>query len=397
MDNQERERELREALVAQAERFAAEAIALSDSIADEPEISAQEFKSSQKIVDVLRNHGIQTEYPFHGFPTAFKGVINSEQEHRMCLLTEYDALRGLGHACGHCASGSASVLAALALNELRDQLDFGVDIIGTPDEEFLGDKAMMAEDGVFDGYDFAMMVHMNYFTSASMECSAIDGFVFKWHGESAHAALSPWEGRNALNGARLFLDAVDMMRQQMKPDVRLQFNINKGGDAANTIPDYAEAEFYARAPYRKDLNPITAWALEAGKAAGVMSRTEFEVFSGPPYHDLHITPSQKEAVESCMDALGIDHIDPPEGVLASSDVGNVSYRCPAFQPTMSIGKPYKIHTPEFAGEMKKDNVHGALVNSADLMLALAAKLYTDHELMETIKQENLAMRESSEI
>ncbi|MBQ1430219.1 MAG: M20 family peptidase, partial [Firmicutes bacterium] len=147
MDNKERERELREALVAQAERFAAEAIALSDSIADEPEISAQEYKSSQKIVDVLRNHGIETEYPFHGFSTAFKGVINPEKEHRMCLLTEYDALRGLGHACGHCASGSASVLAALALNELRDQLDFGVDIIGTPDEEFLGDKAMMAEDG----------------------------------------------------------------------------------------------------------------------------------------------------------------------------------------------------------------------------------------------------------
>ena len=397
MRNTEIEKILREALIAQAEKFAPEAIALSDSMADEPEISAQEYKSSQKIVDVLRKHGIETEYPFHGFPTAFKGVINPEKERRMCLLTEYDALRGLGHACGHCASGSASVLAALALNEIRDQLDFGVDILGTPDEEFLGGKAMMAEDGIFDHYDFAVMVHMNYFTSASMECSAIDGFVLKWHGKSAHAALEPWEGRNALNGARLFLDAVDMMRQQLKPDVRLQYNINKGGDAANIIPDFAEAEFYARAPYRKDLNPITKWAMDAGRAAGVMSQTEFEIFAGPPYHDLHVTPSQKLAVENCMDELGIDHVDPPEGVLASSDVGNISYRCPAFQPTMSIGKPYRIHTPEFAGEMKTDHVHGALLNSANLMLALAARLYTDDELMAAIKGENLAMREAAEL
>ncbi|MBR5740717.1 MAG: M20 family peptidase, partial [Firmicutes bacterium] len=128
MYNKEQERSLREALLTQAGKFGPEAVALSDPMADEPEISAQEYKSSQKIVDVLRKHGIETEYPFHGFPTAFKGVINPEKERRMCLLTEYDALRGLGHACGHCASGSASVLAALALNELKDQLDFGVDI-----------------------------------------------------------------------------------------------------------------------------------------------------------------------------------------------------------------------------------------------------------------------------
>ena len=397
MYDKQQETELREALTAQAANFAPEAIALSDSIADEPEISAQEYKSSQKIADLLRHHGVETEYPFHGFPTAFKGVINPDKERRMCLLTEYDALRGLGHACGHCASGSASVLAALALNEIRDQLDFGVDIIGTPDEEFLGDKAMMAEDGVFDGYDFAVMVHMNYFTSASMECSAIDGFVLKWHGKSAHAAMAPWEGRNALNGARLFMDAVDMMRQQLRPDVRLQYSINKGGDAANIIPDYAEAEFYARATYRKDLTPITKWAMDAAEAAGVMSQTELEVFAGPPYHDLHVTPSQKVAVENCMDALGIPHMDPPDDFIASSDVGNVSYRIPAFQPTMSIGKPYKVHTPEFAGEMKKDNVHEALVNSANVMLALAARLYTDDELMTAIKEENKAMREAAQL
>ena len=151
-------------------------------MAENPECGSQEFESSAAIVALLRKYGIETEYPFAGFDTAFKGVINPENKNRMVLLAEYDALRGIGHACVHCASGSASVLAALALNNVRDKLDFGVDIIGTPDEEINGDKCYMAQDGVFDGYDFAVMVHMGGFNTANVNFIALDGLGFKWHG-----------------------------------------------------------------------------------------------------------------------------------------------------------------------------------------------------------------------
>ena len=95
-------------------------------------------RQSQAIVELLRKNGIETEYPFAGFETGFCGKINPEKEKRAVILAEYDALQGMGHACGHCASGSSSVWAALALNEMRDELDFGIDIIGTPDEERRG-------------------------------------------------------------------------------------------------------------------------------------------------------------------------------------------------------------------------------------------------------------------
>ena len=142
-------KDLKEKLCAKIAELAPLAFALSDGMAHEPELGLQEYKSSAAIVALLREHGIEVEYPFAGYETGFCGHIAPERKQRMALLAEYDALRGLGHACGHCASGSASALAALAFQALKDEYSFGVDIIGTPDEEYSGAKAVMAKQGVF--------------------------------------------------------------------------------------------------------------------------------------------------------------------------------------------------------------------------------------------------------
>ena len=111
--------QLKEKLLHRIRAYAPLAVELSDGMAREPETGLQEYKSSAAIVSLLRGHGIPTECPFAGFETAFIGRIAPERKRRMALLAEYDALRGLGHACGHCASGSASVLAALAFQTRR--------------------------------------------------------------------------------------------------------------------------------------------------------------------------------------------------------------------------------------------------------------------------------------
>ena len=167
--------QLKKALRAQIEEYKTLAFELSDQMAREPEIGSQEYKSSAAIVKLLRDHGVEVEYPFAGYRTAFRGQICPERKVRMALLAEYDALRGLGHACGHCASGSGSVLAALAFQAFRDEYLFGVDIIGTPDEEYIGTKIGMAEKGIFDGYDFVAMVHMGPQTTAEVQFIALDG------------------------------------------------------------------------------------------------------------------------------------------------------------------------------------------------------------------------------
>ncbi len=138
-----------------------ELIALNDDLADHPEISGEEYESSRKIVELLRGKGFEVEYPFAGLDTAFKGVFGSnDHKYKVAILAEYDALPEIGHACGHCVSGSISILAAIALSKLQDALDTDVHIIGTPIEETDGAKCGMVKNGVFDQYDMAMMIHL---------------------------------------------------------------------------------------------------------------------------------------------------------------------------------------------------------------------------------------------
>ena len=384
--------DLKNALLAKIEELAPLACDLSDRMAREPEIGLQEFKSSAAIVALLRRHGVEVEYPFAGFETAFRGRIAPERRRRMALLAEYDALRGLGHACGHCASGSSSVLAALALQALRDQYDFGVDIIGTPDEEFTGTKCIMANQGVFDGYDFVAMVHMGPRTTAEVQFIALDGIGVKWHGRAAHAAGEPWSGRNALNAAYLFMNMTDAMRQHIIPEARIHGVIKNGGAASNIVPELAEVEFLTRAPRRKDLDGITAWVKDCARAAALATQTEAELFPlCEPFHELYNSPLKKNAVERCFRELGLDYADEP-GMTGSSDIGNADYRCPAFHPTMSIGKPCNCHTKEFAEAMPTRETHQAIVNAASVLTTLTADLYGEPETLQALQADHRAYR-----
>lgn len=383
---------LKEKLCAKIKEFSPLAFALSDGMAREPELGLQEHKSSAAIVALLREHGIEVEYPFAGYETGFRGQIAPERRQRMALLAEYDALRGLGHACGHCASGSSSVLAALAFQALRDEYSFGVDIIGTPDEEYSGAKAVMAKQGVFDGYDFVAMVHMGPETTAAVQFIALDGIGVKWHGRPAHAASEPWSGRNALNAARLFLDATDAMRQHIIPEARIHGIIKNGGAASNIVPELAEVEFLTRAPRRKDLDDITAWVKDCARAAALATRTEAEIFPlCEPFHELYVSKLEKQAVEQCFRELGLDYAD-EVGMSGSSDIGNADYHCPAFHPIMSIGKPYTCHTKEFAQAMPTPETHQAIVNAASVLAVLTADLYGDPEKLRAIQADHRAYR-----
>lgn len=382
---------LKAALLEKIREYQTSAFDLSDGMAREPEIGLQEYKSSAAIVELLRSHGIEVEYPFCGIETAFCGRICPERKQRVALLAEYDALRGLGHACGHCASGSSSVLAALAFQALREEYDFGVDIIGTPDEEFGGLKADMADQGVFDRYDFAAMVHMGPSTTVDVSYIALDGIGLKWHGKPAHAAGEPWGGRNALNAARLFFDAVDMMRQHIIPEARVHGFIKNGGSASNIVPDFAEVEFLTRAPKRRDLDKITEWVKDCARAAALATQTEVEIFSiGPPYYELYVGELEKRAMRDCLQELGLDTVS--EEHVGSSDIGNVDYRCPAFHPIVGIGKPCALHTREFAEAMISEETHQAIVNAASLLITLTVNLYGNPESLRAIQEDHKSYR-----
>lgn len=366
-----------------------EIYALNDYMAENPELGSQEHESSKRIVELLRKHGLEVEYPFCGLNTAFRASVNPGKKHKAAFLAEYDALPDIGHACGHCASGSGSVLAILALNEAKDQLgDIQVDIIGTPDEEVEGSKATMALKHVFDDYDFAAMVHMNGHSTLDTSFIALDGMIFEYRGQSAHAAAAPEKGRNALNAVRLLFDSVDMMRQHVISDARIHGYISDGGIAANIVPDYACAKFLTRAPHRGDLNDITAWVHDCAKAAALATRTELTVLPyGESFHDLYVGPEKYSLMEDCFSKLGLPLVKEVTAQGGSSDIGNVDYVCPAFHPMMGIGQELNVHTPEFGAAMTDPKTHQAIVNAAKVLLQLCFEIYDEPGRLEKIQKE----------
>ena len=224
-----------------SESFAQEAFTINYTLAKNPELSSHEFKSVKTIGAVLEKQGIPVIYEFCHLPTAFKASVVKvdNPKGRLAILCEYDALPDVGHACGHCASGSMSVLAALALYKMQQEgvaFNMDIDIIGTPDEEAMGCKVDMCNAGVFKNYDFAIMVHLDgEETRPNSQFLALDCYRATFHGKPAHAAGEPWNGINAVNGVQLAIHAMDMLRQQVRPESRIGTWIINGGTASNEI------------------------------------------------------------------------------------------------------------------------------------------------------------------
>lgn len=371
------------------EKYANEIVELNDYMADNPEIGGEEYKSSRRIVELLSNKGFEVEYPFAGLDTSFKASINKGKTKKAAILVEYDALRGLGHACGHCASGSISILAALVLNEMKDSIDAQIDIIGTPDEEMRGSKVVMANNSIFDGYDFAIMMHMHNKNFVYSGTLALDAYDFEFTGHPAHAAAAPWEGRNALNAIRLMFDAVDMMRQHVKDDVKIHGFIKNGGKASNIVPDYTSAEFCVRSKNRTYLDDISQWVMDCARAAALATRTELKITQvGEKYNELFRKATGDMVLEELYADLDIKTVDLSHIIGGSSDIGNVDYICPAFHPYISIGEDFGTHTVEFADSMKNDKTHDAILNGAEIVAKFIVRLYDEPELLERIKEEH---------
>jgi amidohydrolase len=371
------------------QKYYDEIIALNDFMADNPEIGGEEYRASKRMVQLLENHGIPVEYPFAGMDTAFRGIINKGKGRKAAILVEYDALRGLGHACGHCASGSLSILASLILNDLKERIPAEIHVIGTPDEEMHGGKVPMVKTGVFNGMDFALMIHMSNKNALFSKFLALDAYKFTFHGKPAHASSIPWEGRNALNSMRLFFDAMDMMRQHLKDDVRLHGYIVKGGDASNIVPHYTEAEVLVRAASRNYLDQVSKWVMDCAQAAALATRTTWNVEEiGEKYDSLSRNLSGEKLLKGIYRDIGLTLMDTSQETGGSSDIGNVSSVCPAFHPYIDIGKDLSAHTEEFAQAMKTNKTHRAIALGGEIISRFVIDAYNTPGVIEEILKEH---------
>lgn len=368
------------------------AYALNDDLAAHPEISGAEFRSVKEIIAILKTKEIDVTENVADLPTAFIAhVIKGQKtQPKIGILMEYDALPEIGHACGHCASGSLSLLAALTLKEMATEVNASIDLIGTPNEEATGDKITMAKAGVFDEYAFVIMIHMNSDqTWPACRFLALSEIKATFSGQPAHAAAAPWQGKNALNGAMLACHAIDMARQQMKDGSRIAYILSQGGNASNVIPDKAELIINMRHPNKYDLAQNFAKVIKCLKGAALATETTMTYEkTGADFDDMNLNAPGIAAIDEIMTAINLPHCDEPLGnATGSSDIGNVSYVCPAFHPMIAISDHwFSLHTKEVATIMQTPTkIHPVILAGAKVIGLFILKTLSDQNLMADIQ------------
>lgn len=373
-----------------AEKRSGQAWAVNDYLAAHPELSGQEVNSAAYLIDLCRRAGMKTEAPVCGLPTSFCAAAArpAHAKGRMAILCEYDALPG-GHACGHSANAAMAVLTALALHDMEDMLPYEVDLVGTPDEELHGGKAYMCRENFFRSYQAAIMDHASSnFSVCCEKFLALNDYIIRFHGQAAHAASEPWMGRNALNGAMLAIHALDMLRQHLRPETRLLAIIRSGGAASNVVPDFAEVECCVRHSDRPYLNSILPKIMNCFKGAALATETTYTVEDcGLPFDNLKWNEPGAAAIRSVMKELDIPFREPDIQSAGSSDVGNVSWQCPAFHPSMALSDHYfACHTEDMVQAVKSPACRPGIVLGARVMGHTLLRFMTDPDLMKSIRE-----------
>jgi amidohydrolase len=374
---------LKQRIVSAVETRRDELIGIADALHANPEIAFEEFESAALLSDTLEKNGFAVERAVAGLETAFVATLEGQAGGpTVAILAEYDALPGLGHACGHNLIGAAAVGAGLALKEVLPELAGTVSVVGTPAEEGGGGKAYMVDAGVFKGVDAAMMIHpssKNLTRRTSLTSYKIS---IEFFGKAAHAAAKPDEGVNALDALIQTYNGINAMRQHLRDDARVHGVITHGGEAPNIVPDYAAARFYVRAtdtPYATEVvEKLRACAEGAALATG--ARLEFKEYA-PRYDNRLPNPRMSDLAEANMAALGLELAEPDER-MGSSDMGNVSHVVPSIHPYVAIGpEDMGGHTTEFNAAAGSPAGHEGMVSGAKLLAMTAVDLLAEPGLV----------------
>lgn len=350
---------------------------VSQEIFDNPELGFAEHRAVTTLTDALSAGGFQVTHPVADIDTAFVAVHEgSETGATVAILAEYDALPGIGHGCGHNLIAAGAVTAALAAVDAWPDHPGTLTVIGTPAEEGGGGKILLADRGVFDHVDAAMMFHPSDRSLRSKHALAASHATVTFTGLATHAAKTPWEGRSALAATQVFLVALDAMRQFLPPTARLHYVIREGGHAPQMVPDRASVSLSARDRTAAGADDLVRRVRLAAEGAAIATETQVVVDVDPlQYSDRINNMTMADHFARTFEEQGIDmpagEPDEPSG---SSDIGNVSQLVPTIHPCVNIThEPTPGHSDAF--KEAAGSVHGA--DQTELAAFAMAKLAQD--------------------
>ncbi|MCK6256054.1 M20 family metallopeptidase [Fictibacillus sp. KIGAM418] len=368
-------------------------IQTSHEIHDNPEIGNEEVFASSLLTSLLEKEGFQVERGVAGHETAFvarkRSILDGPS---VAFLAEYDALPGIGHACGHNIIGTSSVAAAIALASVIDEIGGEVAVFGTPAEEGGENgsaKGSFVKHGLLDGIDAALMFHpgnANRITGTSL---AVDPMDFEYIGKPAHAAAAPEKGINALDAVIQLFVGINALRQHVADDVKIHGIITHGGDAPNIVPEYAKARFYIRASTRARLDETTKKVTAIAEGAALATGAKLNVIAFQNQVDnLLLNRSFDKVFQEQLESLGAAVDTSHRSGLGSTDAGNISQAVPTIHPYLQIGPDHIVgHTDEFREAAKSEQGDQALILGAKALALTGYQLLTNGEVLAGIKKE----------
>lgn len=356
---------------------------------DNPEVGNEEFETMELLTNYLIKAGFETTKGYI-VPTGFLGKYESKKPGpKIAFMCEYDALPEVGHGCGHNLIAGIGIAAGEALKSVIDEIGGTVLVVGTPAEENFGGKVSMAEAGVFDDIDAALMVHPGTKNGLGGRSNALNPIKFEFFGKNAHGC-HPQDGASALDAAVMTYIQINLLRQFVEPQTFIHGIIREGGEAANVIPAYASLEYYFRAPTMKYAKEVTERAIKCAKGACEATGTTFKTSVYEcPYEDTLINYTLADILKEKYEELGVENIEPVNEVGGgSTDVGAVSYKCPTIQGGIKIADSCVTgHSKEMAAATISPEGKVGLIKAAEGIALVACDLITKPELLEKAKQE----------
>ncbi len=429
---------LKREAVAAVEKRAADLIRLSDQVWGFAETALRETRSAEVLAGWAEQQGFRVTRGVAGMPTAFIAEYGSGTP-VIGIMGEYDALPGLsqkaeparapllaggaGHGCGHNLFGAASLGAAAAVKDLiaQGKLKGTVRFFGTPAEESVGGKVYMAREGAFKGVDVMLVWHPGDRTEADNGSSqAIVDFVVEFRGRTAHAAFDPWNARSAADAVEAFTHGVNLLREHVRPSVRMHYTVQRAGDVPNVVPDYAKIWMWVRDSKTAGIHPVLdrvkQIAAGAAQIAGVehelrIQAGDYEILvnhEGSRLLDRNLkwlgpityTAEEQAFARAIQRAVSIEERgvvgdpqpleDPPpsapEG--GSTDVGDVSWIGPTLHFSVTTGvwnSPWHAWPVVATGGMSIG--HKGMLHAARTLAVTAVDLFQDAKLRDAITTE----------
>ncbi len=354
-----------------AERAHEALVGLSHWVHSNPELGYQEKLACGWLADWLTKAGYQVERGAGGLETALVGTYGPGPLN-VALIAEYDALPGVGHACGHNIIAASAIGAAVALAAVADELGLRVSVIGTPAEEGGAGKVVLLDAGAFADVHCALMVHPGPSDLLLPEVLAAQSLDITYTGRPSHAGAFPERGINAADGLVVAQVAVGLLRQALPPTDRVHGIVTVGGEAPNIIPARTEAHYMIRSATVAQLDELREKVRRCFTAGAVASGAALEIDEHPVYADMRHDPdlarlyrANAEALGRSFDAGRVRAVERLEMNRFSTDMGNVSYAVPAIHPILGIDSaPAVNHQPEFAAATVTPTADRAILDGA---------------------------------